>query len=151
MVGDSRIKDEEADMAQGYSGDCVGKMSEAVEFIYGGASHRNDVNVCVFTPLKGIIRFQETAEDLWSSIILRRAALDKLNPIKCCYCGEDSRLSAHFMGLVDPEWLAAHPNHTPEEYNSAPRKTYCQMCAVYLGLVKPRSENFGKPGLAKYV
>ena len=150
MVCDPRIKDEQGDMAQGYSGECVGQMNDATEFVYGGAIHRNDVNVCVFTPLKGIIRYQENAEDLWSSIVVRRAALDKLNPLVCSNCGEDSRLNSLFLHLIDPDWLKTHPRHTSEEYNSAPRKVYCQFCAVGLGLLKPHAENFGKTGFAKW-
>jgi len=148
MVCDARIKDESADMAQGYSGECIGKMSEAVEFIYGGSPHKNDMNRCVFTPLKGIIRFQENADDFWSSIILLSRALDVLKPIECCECGESSRTSAHFHHLIPKELY--RPNMTPEEFNNAPRKIYCSECAVRLGLLKPWLENFGKTGLAKY-
>lgn len=148
MVCDDRIKDEEADMNQGYSGECVGRMNEAVEFIYGGAPHKNEFNRCVFTPLKGIIRFQECADDFWSSIILLSRALDKTHPLQCCECGEDSRTSTHFHHLVPPEIF--HANMSAEEYNKAPRKIYCSECAVRLGLLKPWFENFGKSALAKY-
>jgi len=148
MVCDSRIKDEEADMSQGYSGECVGKMTQEVEFVYGGAPHKNDVNRCVFTPLKGIIRFQENADDLWSSLLLLSHALDLLKPIQCVECGENDRLT-RFYQLVPAEHFRV--DMTPEEYNNAPRKIYCGMCAVRLGLLKPRFENFGKKGLAKYM
>jgi len=148
MVADTRIRDQEADMSQGYSGECVGRMSEAVEFIYGGSPHKNDLNRCVFTPLKGIIRFQECTGDIWSSIIVLTEVLSKLQPIECCECGESSRLSAHFHQLIPPEHF--RPNMTPEEFNNAPRKIYCSECAVRLGLLKPWFKNFGKSGLAKY-
>lgn len=150
MVSDPRIKDEEADMSQGYSGECIGKMKEPIAFIYGGAEHRNDCNRCVFTPLKGIIRFQENWEDLGSSILLMEHALEILRPIKCEYCGEESRHSTKFLHLVDRDWLKEHTDHTAEEFNAAPRRTLCLCCAVYLGYIKPHPENFGKRGLAKY-
>lgn len=149
MVADSRIKDEEADMSQGYSGECIGKMNEPFTFIYGGNPHTNDINHCHFTPLKGIIRFQECADDLWGTMILISRTLDILKPIECCLCGENSRLSAHFHRLIPPE---LHPeNMEPEEFNVAPRNVYCEACAVRLGLLKPHFENFGKEGLAKYM
>lgn len=148
MVADSRIKDEEADMNQGYSGECVGKMSEAIEFIYGGSPHRNDLNRCVFTPLKGIIRFQECAGDIESSLLILNRTLDKIQPLQCCECGEGSRTSTTFHHLIPPEHFRS--NMTPEEFNSAPRKLYCEKCGVRLGLLKPWFENFGKSGLAKY-
>lgn len=149
MVCDSRIKDEEADMSQGYSGECVGKMSQEIEFIYGDAPHKNDVNHCVFTPLKGIIRFQENADDLWSAKILISRVLDVLRPLKCVECGESNSLSTHFHQLIPPEVF--RPDMTPDEYNNAPRKTYCSECAVRLGLLKPHFKNFGESGLAKYM
>lgn len=151
MVADPRIKDEQADMGdQGYSGDCVGRMKEPFTFVYGGATHTNDCNHCVFTPLKGIIRFQVTWEDLGNMMMMCAKALDVLRPLKCDRCGEDDRFTARFLHLVDPEWLKAHPNHTADEYNAAPRKCYCDCCAVYLGVLKPHPENFGIHGLSKY-
>jgi hypothetical protein len=47
----------------GQSFTCLGKMPREIEFAYDGSDHRNDLNRCVYTPLKGIIRFQENVED----------------------------------------------------------------------------------------
>ena len=42
---------------------CFGRMPELVEFVYDGEYHHNDLTSCHFTPLKGLIRFQENATD----------------------------------------------------------------------------------------
>lgn len=47
----------------GESWTCFGRMPAPVSFTYAGNEHTNDLNRCVFTPLKGLIRFQENAAD----------------------------------------------------------------------------------------
>ena len=42
---------------------CLGCMPEPTTFVYDGCSHTNDLNTCVYSPLKGVIRFQENADD----------------------------------------------------------------------------------------
>ena len=42
---------------------CLGKLDEPVQFIYGGNEHTNDLSACTYTPLKGVIRFLENADD----------------------------------------------------------------------------------------
>ena len=42
---------------------CFGQMPEPVEFSYDGSVHRNDLNHCDYTPLKGVIRWQENPDD----------------------------------------------------------------------------------------
>lgn len=42
---------------------CFGKMEREVIFIYDGTPHTNDLNHCDYTPLKGIIRWQENTID----------------------------------------------------------------------------------------
>lgn len=42
---------------------CFGKMGRKVTFVYDGEEHTNDFNRCVYTPLKGLLRFQENATD----------------------------------------------------------------------------------------
>src|SRR5688500_10595448 len=51
----------------GASWECFGRMADVTVFEYAGERHRNDLNRCVYTPLKGVIRFQENAQDwaLW--------------------------------------------------------------------------------------
>lgn len=42
---------------------CWGMMEQPVEFTYDGVEHPNDLNDCHYTPLKGLIRYQENAAD----------------------------------------------------------------------------------------
>jgi hypothetical protein len=53
----------------GESFSCFGRMAEPVTFVYDGVEHANDLNHCDYTPLKGVIRWQETRED-WEAIRL---------------------------------------------------------------------------------
>lgn len=46
---------------------CWGLMAEPVTFSYDGVEHTNDANGCTYTPLKGLIRFQENAAD-WNGL-----------------------------------------------------------------------------------
>ena len=149
LVADPRIKDEEADLNQGYSGDCVGRMNPPIEFIYGGNVHHNNLNHCCFTPLKGVIRFQMCADDFWLLFQMAGKVVNEEIPICCCECGEDDRTSTGFYRLIPPDRF--RPDMTPEEFNNAPRMTYCIACAVRLGLLKPCEENFGIHGRAKYM
>lgn len=42
---------------------CWGRMERPVTFIYDGVEHPNDHNCCHYTPLKGLIRWQENPAD----------------------------------------------------------------------------------------
>ena len=146
---DDRIKDASGDLSQGYSGECVGKMAVPNEFIYGGNHHKNDLNHCFITPLKGIIRFEECWEDIGNAWHMFSVVLDLLRPLVCCECGVNRRQDATFHQLIPPEnWK---PGMSCEEYNAAPRKHYCGECGVRMGLLKPHPKNFGDTGLAKYM
>lgn len=117
------------DMSEGYSGECLGRMSETAEFTVGGVVHRNDLNRCVFTPLKGIIRFQENVGDWQSSVHVLLSALQVVAPFTCVACGE-GQLYARFI-LIGDERL-------------------CYGCAVRLGRIEFLPENAGKAGFAKW-
>lgn len=61
---------------------CFGRMAEPVEFTYDGAQHRNDLRSCGYTPLKGIISWQENLDD-WralSNAYGRAARVIEANP-----------------------------------------------------------------------
>ncbi len=63
---------------------CWGLMAEPVAFSYDGVDHANDRNFCIYTPLKGLIRLQTTAND-WSvlasgSAIAIDFAQERLDP-----------------------------------------------------------------------
>jgi hypothetical protein len=42
-------------------------MERPVTFIYDGVEHTNDCNACHYTPLKGLIRWQENPND-WDAL-----------------------------------------------------------------------------------
>lgn len=46
---------------------CFGRMAEPVTFIYDGAEHTNDLHSCAYTALKGLIAWQENADD-WRAL-----------------------------------------------------------------------------------
>ncbi|KKL75357.1 hypothetical protein LCGC14_2055650 [marine sediment metagenome] len=57
---------------------CFGQMAEPVKFTYDGVEHVNNLNHCDYTPLKGIIRWQENKED-WEGVVkVFKLALEKL-------------------------------------------------------------------------
>jgi hypothetical protein len=63
----------------GESFSCFGRMERPVVFEYDGVSHRNDLNSCHYTPLKGVIRWQENADD-WALLAgMYAAALKALS------------------------------------------------------------------------
>lgn len=46
---------------------CFGRMVEAIQFVYDGAEHNNDLRSCHYTPLKGVVANQENADD-WRAL-----------------------------------------------------------------------------------
>ena len=61
---------------------CWGLMERPVSFIYDGVDHPNNCNACTYTPLKGVLRFQENPND-WEALANRysraaKAAREKL-------------------------------------------------------------------------
>jgi hypothetical protein len=43
---------------------CIGRMAEPRTFVYDGEEHTNDLNDCQYSPLKGVIRWEENAADI---------------------------------------------------------------------------------------
>lgn len=85
IANDDRLKT--GDLNEGYSGDCMGR-SIPLEYMVGGNLHRNDMNHCIFTPLKGVIRFQINEGDVESMVHQCKAVLNILHPEwKCEECG----------------------------------------------------------------
>jgi len=57
---------------------CFGYLPEPIPFIYDGHPHRNDLSSCWCSALKGVVRWQENAEDWWRTGEDYFSALDKL-------------------------------------------------------------------------
>ncbi len=72
----------EVDLSQPTPGEsffCFGVAPQEITFEYDGAEHRNDLRTCSYTPLKGVVAYQENRND-WHA--LRNAyvrALDALD------------------------------------------------------------------------
>lgn len=82
---DTRV--ETGDLMEGYSGDCIGK-GDMQTYIVGGQTHNNDMNHCMFTPLKGVIKFNINEGDIEAMIQLCKKVLFKLHPEwECMKCG----------------------------------------------------------------
>ena len=83
----------EASFDQGFSFVCYGKMKKKHLFIERETKHENDISRCVYTPLKGMIRFFECFEDLCSDIALQIIVMDKLQPLICDVCKQTVKRS----------------------------------------------------------
>jgi hypothetical protein len=58
---------ESADLSQpvmGLAWWCLGKMERPRSFTYDGIEHTNNLNDCHYSPLKGVIRWEENADDI---------------------------------------------------------------------------------------
>lgn len=89
IADDDRMKT--GDLDEGYSGDCMG-MAQPTQYVVGGQVHHNNMNHCVFTPLKGIIRFQINPEDVYGMLHLASAVMSELHPERVCKkCGSKGR------------------------------------------------------------
>jgi hypothetical protein len=60
-------------------------MAEPVAFSYDGSEHNNDLNHCDYTPLKGVIRWQENEDD-W--VAVQRFFATALRKLKAGRSGE---------------------------------------------------------------
>jgi len=101
---------------QGASFHCWGRMREQIRWISGKTEHLNEYSHCVYTPLKGLIRFFLNADDAWTDIIGLSRLLDHAKPLECKACGESNRLTARFLVLKDG--------------------LYCSLCAYRLGKIR---------------
>jgi hypothetical protein len=92
LADDDRMKT--GDLNEGYSGDCIGCGDKSV-FVVGGQTHTNDMNHCVFTPLKGVIRFQVNREDVYGMLHMAQSVLHDLAepPRVCSKCGARHRFT----------------------------------------------------------
>ena len=86
--------------ADGTSGDCIGQ-GDKTAFEVGGVVHENDMNHCIFTPLKGVTRYQINEGDVDAMAFMAKTVLYKLRPVKeCDRCGT-SGVSVHWIHTAD--------------------------------------------------
>lgn len=58
---------------------CLGRMAKPVVFTYDEVIHANDLSTCMYSPLKGMIRFQENYNDWKGLVTAYTRALEKLD------------------------------------------------------------------------
>jgi len=73
---------------EGGSFECWGRLTKTHEFQHEETTHRNTHSHCIFTPLKGMIRFFLNAEDAWMDIQGYQTVIrDCKKPWVCEACG----------------------------------------------------------------
>ena len=78
-------------IGKGGSGACVGILKKPVTFVYKETTHTNNMSHCIFTPLKGMIRYQINVDDAWRIYLLMAMLMDKEKPFVCDECGPKTR------------------------------------------------------------
>ena len=98
LAFDDRIKT--GDLNEGYSGDCIGKSIE-LRYVVGGQEHINDMNHCIFTPLKGVLRFQINLDDVSAMLHMAQSVITDMEQPRwqCADCGV-KRTSANFHFFI---------------------------------------------------
>lgn len=76
---------------RGESINCYGRMAEQHVFVAGETTHKNDLSRCLYTPLKGVIRYLECKADLEIDVIANNKVLDTIDPQECDECGYVAR------------------------------------------------------------
>ncbi len=96
---------------KGYSFQCIGKLIKPHEFIWKEVTHRNDFCLCLYSPLKGAIKFLMDINDIREQMALLNMALKSVGKVLCSECGGE--------GVY---------------YHTVGEKNYCPMCALRIGL-----------------
>ena len=107
---------------KGYSYFCFGKLKEPHVFMEKECKHINEYCYCVYTPLKGVLRFYINENDAWIYQLGMCAIMSDSSPLVCDECGNISRIGNTvicFDGGVE----------------------LCPLCAFRLGRTKWNSEN----------
>ena len=95
-----KIYDEDAHN-DGYSYFCFGKLKEPHVFTEKQCRHVNDYCYCVYTPLKGALRFFINKGDAWIYQIGVCKIQDDADPLYCDECGFISRLGSTVIHYND--------------------------------------------------
>jgi hypothetical protein len=99
------------DLNEGYSGDCIGQ-SVPLEYTIGGQKHVNDMNHCMFTPLKGVVRMMINKDDLSFMLHMIQQTIAELAPRVCGQCsGRRNSANWHFFITDDHRTLCCDCYH----------------------------------------
>jgi len=84
------------DFKDGYSFSCYGKLPKTHIFIEKKAKHINNFSCCIYTPLKGMIRFFMCEDDLWGEAQALIGVMNRIKKIKCPKCkGPSPKVITH--------------------------------------------------------
>jgi len=73
---------------KGTSFTCCGRLTTVQEFKHKETVHSNTHSYCIYTPLKGLIRFFINHEDAWGDILALDVVIgDSVAPWQCISCG----------------------------------------------------------------
>ena len=106
---------------RGASYTCWGKMTKPHLFIERETEHVNPYSYCVYTPLKGHIRFFVNSDDAWSDHIGSGAIMDDADQLVCDECGPMNRVG-----------------NTLHIFPDGPK--LCSKCSVRIGKLKWNEE-----------
>uniref|UniRef100_A0A6M3MBQ7 Uncharacterized protein n=1 Tax=viral metagenome TaxID=1070528 RepID=A0A6M3MBQ7_9ZZZZ len=107
---------------KGWSYFCFGKLNSPHRFVEKECEHINDYCYCVYTPLKGALRFFINKGDAWIYQLGMCSILNDAEPLVCDECGIINRVGSTVIHIADGVKL-------------------CPMCAVRTGIKKWDSEN----------
>lgn len=102
---------------EGFSFDCFGKMQHPHLFTAEKCEHVNEYSHCIFTPLKGHIRFFINEDDAWAMYQGCARVMDDHSPWVCKECGPITRRGDTLIVFKKGE------------------EEYCYRCAVRLGKI----------------
>jgi len=89
---------------RGLSHFCIGRAYGAAGLVFTEKKtiHENDLCKCIYTPLKGMLRYFTNLEDFTLETAAMLRVMDKLKPLKCDFCHQDvERLSAVLTVMKD--------------------------------------------------
>lgn len=132
------------DQRQGYSGSCYGYCGRQ-EFQYKNVHHVNDISHCVFTPLKGVVRFFNNLNDFTNDIYDIKQIIHILKYPRVCEECKDDGHDSKIIGIIKDSSL---PHDKVNDDNN--RIYLCVACAVRLGKIHFHPEAKGAAGHAYY-
>ena len=99
---------------KGWSYFCFGKLKEPHIFTEKECKHINEYCYCVYTPLKGVLRFFINENDAWIYQLGMCAIMSDSSPLICDECGLINRIGNTVIHFDDKSKL-------------------CPLCALRLG------------------
>lgn len=90
---------------EGASFICYGKILKPHIFLARTTEHVNEYSNCIYTPLKGLIRFFINRDDAWADFIGCGKVMDDATQLVCDECGPVSRRNTTVTTFLDKSKL----------------------------------------------